>query len=249
MINYLWWTAASNILAAMLRLWFCFLLPVFAAHAASISTTTATCNGATTTSSTSASCGNGAATSADSFVNNNFVQALAGAMGQRESAAATAEFQDDLVFTVTKGPAQGFFLPCLDVEADWFQGEAGAGAAFGISVGTPFEGSFGTCGGFLGFPPPQSFTLGVPQTETLSLSAYAEAGSFDPSLQAQAGASAALDGFFFFDSSMNPVSGVTYSLAEEPLVAVPEPATGLLLLSVLVFFCRMNDPRKRPSEK
>jgi hypothetical protein len=193
----------------MLKLCFCLLLPVFAAHAASIG--------------------------------NFFVDALAGP-NPGEFATDTQELQEDLVFTVTSGPAQGFFQPCLDVSEDWFQGEARGFASFGrISVSASGQGTFGTCGDFV-FPT-QSFTLGVPQTATLSLSAFATAGSLDPDVQAQAGASARLDGFLFFDYGMNLVSGVTYSLVGGT-VAVPEPATGFLLLGVLVVFRRMNGARQ-----
>jgi hypothetical protein len=127
---------------------------------------------------------------------------------------AAATFQDDFVFTVTGGLVQGFFSPCFEVGAECFQGGASSSASFGnngISNGGN-QGGFNACG-----PSLTAFTLGVPQTFTLSLSASANAG-IKFANRAQAGANALLDSFEFFNDSGRAVSGVTYALVE-----VPEP--------------------------
>ena len=83
----------------------------------------------------------------------------------------------------------------------------------------------------------------MPQTVSIILSASADAESFGGEL-AQSGASARLDEPLFADMYGRLVSGVTYSLVEGAPNAVPEPPNGLLLLGVLVFFCRMNRARE-----
>jgi len=150
--------------------------------------------------------------------------------------------QGDVSFTVTGGLGQGFFAPCFEVSQDYFYGTANASATFGqATFSIPFKGIQDGCGSEM------SFTLGVPQTFAISLSAYASAGT-NLTDTAQANAGVGLTGFEFFDSSQNPVSGADYSLSVVAPFPVPEPADVSLLLCgllVLAFMCRMN--LSRPS--
>lgn len=138
-------------------------------------------------------------------------------------------FNDDLTVTVTSGPTQGFLSPCLFASADWFQGFASASASFGRSFLMPITrgGGGDTCG-----PPsvlPESFTLGVPQSYEINLSASASAGS-NFSDSAQADAMAGFEGLLFSDSSGHPID-VSFSVGEAP---IPEPSSRSLLLCGLI---------------
>lgn len=149
-------------------------------------------------------------------------------------ASQSDELQGLFTFTVTGGLDQGYFSPCLEVMQDYFQGTANATASFGaVTLSMAGRGFVQSC-----YPNGSTysiFTLGEPQVFEMLLSAFASAGS-DYSSSAQATASASLTGFQFLDSSMNPVSGVTYSLVED----VPEPAVAIPLVCGLLILAGMR---------
>src|SRR5581483_2233997 len=119
-----------------------FLL-ITCAHATLITTAQVSCDGATFTSTSSISCSS--LTSAT--VGSSSVQVMSGTTAAGHFASASAVFQDDFVFTVTGGPAGGFFLPCFSAGQDYFQGSAQAVASFaGVSFSVPNRMFSSVCG-------------------------------------------------------------------------------------------------------
>ena len=154
--------------------------------------------------------------------------------GANHSGSASASFRDEYVLTVIAGPEQGFIGGCFYGSGDTYQGSDFAGgnfAGFGVNSGTRAF-NFDTCpqsGGYNGEL--MSYTLGVPITSTLGLSASVSTSGATP----QAQASVNFTGFVFFDASMNPASDINYSFDEVPGPPVPEPSLISLLSCGLVF--------------
>lgn len=142
--------------------------------------------------------------------------------------SASATFDDEYVLTVTGGVGNGLFMPCMMAGASTSPpSTAGASASFGsVGVSSLPQQDIGNClASFLfQFLP---FTFGVPQTFELSASAHAT-GSLG---EGDAGAS--FSKILFFDTAMNPLTGVDFTLVS---VDVPEPATWLAptLLGVIL---------------
>ena len=145
--------------------------------------------------------------------------------------SANGTFTDDYVFTVTGGIGQALFEPCM------FSG--------GVTVGSGANSSFASFGGltvsngnrscFQGVSPVfiGSFTFGVPQTYTVSLSVQGAMGGF---------VVAELSGFQFFDPSGSPLTNAHFTLVS---VDLSEP-TALSLLGIgLMFFLAMRIRRMR----
>lgn len=149
------------------------------------------------------------------------------------SFSASASFQDDLVFTVTAGPEQGFFAVCFSGQGDTSRGSdfvEGDFAGQGVGNGSRFF-QIQTCPPFqLTHVPLTSFTRDVAIRSTMLLSAAVSTSGPSP----QGFASVAITGFDFFDESMNVVSDVTYTLA--PMFPTPEPAPISLVLCGTLFF-------------
>lgn len=159
--------------------------------------------------------------------------------GANHYGSASASFSDEYVLTVTSGPEQGFFGACFYGSGDTYQGTDFATGTFdGLSVEPTMRAfNFDTCpqsGSYQGAF--ASYTLGVPITSGLGLSASVLTSGATP----QADASAYFTGFVFFDSSMNPVSGVDYSFDEVP---VPEPSSACLLLCGFLLLVRRKTVR------
>ncbi len=145
-------------------------------------------------------------------------------VGHTETVSAT--YEDDLILMITGGPQQGFVEPCFTGSGDTYDGQDLVGGSFlGQSAPTPGSRafSFTQCGG----GPPASYTLGVPIESPLDLSASVLTSGPYP----QAFADISFTGFQFFDASMTPITGVTYSLVEVP---TPEPSNTWLLLCLLI---------------
>jgi hypothetical protein len=201
------------------------------ASAATISTS-ATCDGVTTTGTTSAMCsgpfgaGAFARIEAPSFEDNMsfgfMVSTDAGGIVPFPT-SASADFSDDYVFTVFGGTGGGLFFPCFSGVG---QG-SGGGSFAGVGLGFTDVPGFGTsnCGIQLRGGTPQPFAFGVPQIVPVGLQAFAgvgPSGEFDANLS--------LDYLLFFDPSGNQLSNVTFTLVE-----VPEPAARSLLCVGLMF--------------
>lgn len=139
--------------------------------------------------------------------------------GANHFGSASASFRDDYVFTVTTGPAQGFFASCFEAAGDTYMGSILVGGSFagGGIANTTRAFALHTCG-------QTSFTLGVPIVSTMLLSASVSTQGAIP----QANAEVSFIGFQFFDAAGNPVTGVNYSLVE--VSSVPEAATAWLLV-------------------
>ena len=140
--------------------------------------------------------------------------------GANHYGSASASFSDEYVLTVIAGPEQGFIGACFYGSGDTYQGSDYADGGFaGLGVASTMRAfNFDTCpqsGGYNGEL--MSYTLGVPITSFLGLSASVSTSGATP----QAQASANFTGFVFFDASMNPASGVNYSFDEVPGPAVP----------------------------
>lgn len=229
-----------------MKLVFCICLFLLGSlQAALISTTQVSCDGA----SSSSSCGVGDPNSPD------FVKATASASSFSASAiadaaighlaSATARSQDTYIFTVTSGPPQGYFLPCLSASADYFQGGASASASLdGIGVSSGSRGA--TIDSCMGGTPSFPFTLNVPVQFDLTLSASASAGSKFANF-AQSGANATFENrFLFYDSSFSPITGVTYTFLEAP---VPEPSSVALLVGGLLGIASLLRTTKQRSTR
>ncbi len=140
-----------------------------------------------------------------------WAEALAGPSGVGVDIAnygsASATYTADFQVTITNGSGTGWYAPCLSTYAD---PGAGAMAQFGtLFAVTP-------CYTFSSQDLP--FTYGVPQTEQLSLSAWAPYG-----LRSQM-ASAEIAGFVVYDMSGNRQSSATVDMVElvpEPCLLVP----------------------------
>ena len=175
-------------------------------------------SGVTTYTDGSASCGSETTDGASAEVEpGSFVTASAWSPGNG-GASASASFTEDYVFTVWGVSGDGFAEPLLMAQggnqgSDWASASASLGGC---------ELSQGGSGG------PQQcpwasipFEYNVPQILTLSLSADASASVFGDDFSA-----AEEDGFAFFDTSGNLLSGVPYSFDPAP---APEPGTLPLL--------------------
>jgi hypothetical protein len=157
----------------------------FAAGLASAATisTSATCDGVTTTGTFSASCNDADFTgfaSASAMVQTGVTIGISVRTGVQSlmnprSASASANISGDYVFTVFGGTGGGFFYPCFVGSFASHSGALGEGSFGG--VGFQFTGSssfpasncrvFGSLSDF--FPLSKPFTFGVPQIVPLSM--------------------------------------------------------------------------------
>ena len=182
----------------------------------------ADCSGEVTTyTSDSASCGSEVTVgaSAEVDVTGQYVTASAWLPGNGgASASASASFTEDYVFTVWGVSGDGFAEPLLAAQggnqgSDWASASASLG---GCELSQGGSGRPQQCP-WASIP----FEYNVPQILTLSLSADASASVFGDDFSA-----AEEDGFAFFDTSGNLLSGVPYSFDPAP---APEPGTLPLL--------------------
>ena len=159
------------------------------------------------------------------------VAAAVGPLPRGSFASRSETFRGNFLFTVTSGPDEGLFAPCLSAGADWFQGFASAVAVFdGAGVAATGRG-----GGVESCIQYGHYTLGVPQYVNILLSVQASAGSnlFD---NANADAFAAYYGLLFFDSAGQRLSDISFSLVELP---VPDAsAASLVLCGIFILVCR-----------
>ncbi len=208
----------------MPKLWFCLLAIVFAARAGVITSTTVSCDGVPA----SVSCIMIDSTAAAS-ISPGFTSVAATASAQSGFANAAAQYQGDLDFTVTAGPAMGYFEPCLELDYNNNEGDSTVSGSFGNLWLSGFgKGSQHTCGA------PLSFNLGVPQDFQAELFAEADASNPGGFGNAYASTSATLS-FQFFDSSMNSVqASSSLTPGPQPDLA-PEPSTVFPLLGGLAF--------------
>ncbi len=227
----------------LLSSWFLLISGVLVSSAeAGTITVWAVCGGLAYTGLTSASCSNsgpsGIVDEANALVSvgDTLIYVSAGSdANPGYPSYGSAEIDGNFAFEVTNGLGQGFFVPCVYFSAD----EAGnAGGSFGDS-------GLGSTGGNVGSArvcgAPSAFTAGVAQTLAVSLSASASTIGWYPGQATGGSAGADIE---LFDSSMNPVTGATYSLTEVGTFGpppVPEPMSAWLLLlglSVLAIMCR-----------
>jgi len=187
------------------------LVLVLYAPMALAGTLTLNCNGVISNSSSSSSC----------------IQGLASAFGdigvpgnERIGASASgftfasASYGTDLVIDFSGGAGAGSYVPCLDAQRSG-QGIASARLGSVVFQASPFVG--GSCGLFTMFSGeiPIPLVFGVPQIQSLYLSA--EAGG---------GASAQFSGtFIVLDANRNVIPGASASIQE-----TPEPTTGATVL-------------------
>ncbi len=167
---------------------------VFAARAGVITSTPVNCQAFGQFVTASGSCSiNGAFAGASISPDFTSASTGVGVTGGGGYASATAQYQGDLDFTVTSGPANGYFEPCIMLNYDNSSDAHGLFGNLSVGFGTTARNACGA---------PVSFDLGVPQDFPAGL--YAEASAY----QGFNGASATLS-FQFFDSSMNPVQGAS----------------------------------------
>lgn len=195
--------------------------------------TSATCDGVTYQGSDSASCGNqyaDASAQAQASLTSMSVYASAQTWMptwgvSAGSSSATASLSQDFILTVTGGYGDGYAQPEFSL---------GSHSYFGVGWGTASI-SLGGCsefssGGGQGVPCPTTsvaFVFGVPQTLTLSESAWAGAGGYFYGV-GTVGGLAGLDGFSFSGWG----SSVTYTFVPAPPPS-PTPEPGTLALTAM----------------
>jgi hypothetical protein len=203
------------------------------ASAATISTS-AECDGGTTSGTFSANCNHlgfeAQASLEASGTFSVFTEASLAAPNEPGDccAVASANFSDDYYFTVFGGTGNGFFLPCFVGSSEGAASSATmsfAGLAFDITpLGNPTN-----CVSFPFFPInlTKSFTFGVPQTVDITMLGGSNYSSIPPF---SSSVSESLDHIMFYDSAGNPLSNVTFTLVE-----VPEPSAWSMLTIGLIF--------------
>jgi hypothetical protein len=136
---------------------------------------------------------------------------------------ASATFIDDYVLTVTGGTGSGIFAPCLFAGAVYIGTQTMGSASFGS---VSFSGYRVANCGFQGAPQPPTmflpFTFDIPQTFAISLYSSTDEGS----------GRASLDSFQFFDTHINPLNNVHFSLVSGDL---PEPSSWSMLAVGAIF--------------
>ena len=226
------------------------------ASAATISTS-ATCDGVTTTGTFSASCGDADITgfaSASAMVQTGVtigisVRTAVQSLMNPRSASASANISGDYVFTVFGGTGGGFFYPCFVGSFASHSGALGEGSFGGVSFQFTGSSSFpasncrvvGSLSDF--FPLSKPFTFGVPQIVPLSMGVLVTSqGSFgqDSAGESFPGGNFGVPAFFFFDPSGNPLSNITFTLVE-----VPEPSAWSLLVVGTMFFLAVASKIRR----
>ena len=213
---------------------------------AGVITTQATCNGSTITGYTSASCSGSGVPGSPPFADATVTLSMTGisifveayeAPAYYTSASATVE--DSFLFAATGGLGQGYYSVCVDEGADYFQG---GGTVIGTIGNLDFSSNGRVESRYCG--PNAPFTVG--QTLSVSISASATTWTFPIGDgvtgygQGNAFLNANLE---FFDSSMNPVAGVT--LVDLGAPAVPEPGAGWLLTGGLMVLASLRRGDRR----
>ena len=204
---------------------------------AAIISTSATCDGVTTTGTISASCNNGrSSASAGGDTGGLLGPGIAVQAGTSfpNSASASVSFFDQYVVTVSGGTGGGLFLPC-------FRGDTGHGTlsvhGFVAGNGFPFSGPFSGC-----FGTSTAFTFGVSQIFSLSMVASLVVSPPFGFIGQQGQAAISFIGLELFDPAQNFLPN-----ASATLVAVPELQTWSLLCVGLMFFMVLADPSNAPS--